>query len=311
MRKRSTRTKYHRHHVKVLKSEVMSPRIAWFNFLDALKTLTKLALLFTVIGAVGYGIQKAIEYTFHDNPDFRLQVINLSPNDVMDEANLVEHLHIDLSANIFDFDVQVMQNQLLEIPAIRDAKVERELPGTLNFSITTRKPLAWISSHAPPQENVTRRIGGLLIDEQGFTYSCPTNQFAQAQHLPAILLSEDPDHPILPGLELKHPEYRRCAKLLASFSATFPDDVAMIEAIYQEKPWSLILQTRTGTLATFGLEEHARQLDYFSKALQHSQKKAYEIETINLIPKQNIPITVSTTEAPPRAIPVNEDALLR
>ena len=297
--------------MKVLKSEVMSPRIAWFNFLDAIKTFTKVVLLLAVIAAAGYGIQKAIEHTFHDNPDFRLQVINLSPNDVMDEADLVAHLDMDLSANIFDFDVQLMQDALLEIPAISEAKVERELPGTLNFTIKTRQPLAWINSHAAPQDNATRRIGGLLIDQKGFTYSCPSKQFAQAQHLPVILLTEDPHHPIVAGLEFKHPQYRRCAKLLASFSATFPEDVSMIEAIYQENPWSMILQTRTGTLATFGLEEHQRQLDYFDKALQHSQKKAYEIETINLIPKQNIPITVNASEEPPRAIPVNEDDLLR
>jgi hypothetical protein len=253
----------------------------------------------------------AIEHTFHDNTDFRLQVIELTPNDVLDEAGLVEHLEIDLAANIFDFDVESMREQLLEFPAIRYAKVERELPGTLSFDITTRKPLAWITSKEPHETRPIRRIGGLLVDQQGFIYACPENQFEQAGRLPAVLLSPDPDHQIRAGLELKHPEYHRCAKLLASFSSSFPKDVSMIEAIYQENAWSVNLQTRAGTLATFGLDEHERQLDYFSKALHHSQKKAYEIETINLIPKQNVPITVSGGEAPPRAIPVSEEDLMR
>lgn len=120
----------------------MSPRIAWFNFLGLLKLLTKISLVLAVLLSIAYGVRQAIEHTFHRNPDFRLQVIDLSPNDALDESALVEHLKIDLAANIFDFNVDSMRQKLLDIPAINSAKVERELPGTLVFKITTRKPVA-------------------------------------------------------------------------------------------------------------------------------------------------------------------------
>ena len=68
----------------------MSPRIAWFNFLDFLKLLTKLAVFIGVLLSIAYGVREAIEHTFHRNSDFRLQVVNLNPNDVLDETALVE-----------------------------------------------------------------------------------------------------------------------------------------------------------------------------------------------------------------------------
>jgi len=105
---------------------------------------------------------------------------------------------------------------------------------------------------------------------------------------------------------LKHPEYRRCTYLLNSFRDIFPNDLQIIETVYQINPWSINLTTRSKTTATFGLDDHNRQLEYFSQALHHAQKKGYEIETINLIPKQNIPITIRGEEAPPRAIPVGD-----
>lgn len=311
MPKKSTRARHHRHHVKVLKSEVMSPRIAWFNFLDALKRLSKLALLITVLGVAGYGIRKAIEHTFHNNSDFRLQVINLNPNDVLNTAGLVEHLEIDLAANIFDFDVTHMRQQLLQIPGVKDAAVERELPGTLSFKITTRSPSTWVAVKKNHATQSTRKIHGLLVDQHGFIYPCPENQFPQAKNLPVIFLSSHPDHPLQAGANLKHPEYHRCSSLLSSFSSVFPEDISMIEAIYQTNTWSICLETRSGATATFGLDEHERQLDSFSKALQHARKKTYDIETINLIPKQNIPITVKEPQDPPRAIPVHEEDLIR
>lgn len=303
MRKFTSKNRRHRHHVKVLKSEVMSPRIAWFNFLDVLKFFAKISVVVAVLLVIGYGVREAIQYTFHQNPDFRLQAIRLNSNDVIDESGLVEQLAIDLNANIFDFDIDEMERKLTRTPAIEHVKIERELPGSLVFEVTTRRPQAWI---ACPEEQVmtSRKANQLLIDDKGFIYPCPEQQLELAMNLPVIRVKADPKHPILEDSTWKHPEYRRCVQLLDAFRTIFPDDVRIIETIYQTKPWSINLSTRSGTTATFGLDDHNRQLECFSQALHHAQKKGYDVETINLIPKQNVPITIRGEAAPPRAIPV-------
>ncbi len=308
MRQRTSKTRRHRHHVKVLKSEVMSPRIAWFNFLDFLRSLTKFAFIIGLLLAAAYGIRAAIEHTFHRNPDFQLKAINLNTNDVLDEAALVELLEIDLAANIFDFDVDALEAKLLEQPAISSARVERNLPGTLDFRIKTRTPAAWI---ACPEEDfpAARNTGSLLVDQEGFTYRCPPGQTEVSQELPILMLSKDGDHPIRPGKPLEHPQYRETLRLLKSVVSECPDELPMVDSISQANAWSLKLITRGGTVATFGLGDHARQLEYLARALEHARRKGYEIGTINLIPKRNVPITVSSEAAPPRAIPVDLEAL--
>lgn len=308
MRKKTSKTRRHRHHVKVLKSEVMSPRIAWFNVLGYLKLLAKVATVIAVLLAIAHGIRQAIEHTFHQNPDFRLQAIKLNENDVLDEATLVEQLGIDLSGNIFDFDIEILENRLLSIPAISSAEVERNLPGTLDFSITTRKPVAWIA--CPGEDYPIARVqGGLLVDHVGFTYPCPAGQVAGCQTLPVFVLAPDSGHPVTAGVTLAHPQYRQCLHLLMAISANHPGDIPSIHSISQDNEWSLSLTTNSGTVATFGLGDHARQLDYLNQALLHARKKGYQIATINLIPKQNVPITVLGDDSPPRAIPVTEENL--
>jgi len=306
MRQRTSKARRHRHHVKVLKSEVMSPRIAWFNFLDFLRSLGKIAVVLGLLLAAAYGIRAAIEHTFHRNPDFQLKAINLSPNDVLDEAELVELLEIDLAANIFDFDVDVLEAKLMEQPAISAARVERNLPGTLDFRITTRKPAAWI---ACPEDGfpATRVTGSLLVDLDGFAYRCPPGQAEGGQTLPILALSRHDDHPIRAGKALDHPQYTQTMSLLKSVVSECPEELPMVESISQANEWSLNLVTRSGTVATFGLGDHPRQLEYLGRALDHAQRKGYEIGTINLIPRRNVPITVSAEAAPPRAIPVPEE----
>ena len=283
----------------------MSPRIAWFSLLAFLKVFSKVALVAALLIGAAFGIHKAIQHTFHQNPDFRLQAIDLNPNDVLDEPKLVEYLNIDLTANIFDFDLKHLQKKLLLIPAISEAKVKRDLPGTLEIRVKTRKPTAWIACPAEGYPAI-RRNDALLVDQEGFIYPCPPGQTASCMSLPIILLTSANAHPILPGKTLKHPEYKRCLYLIKSITQRKPSDLATIETLSQENPWSLKLITRDGTAATFSLGNHQRQLDNFEQALHHARKKGYHIETINLIPKRNIPITVSGDEEPPRAIPVPE-----
>jgi hypothetical protein len=306
MRQRTSKTRRHRHHVKVLKSEVMSPRIAWISFLGAIRTLTKIAMAIGLLLAAAYGIRTAIEHTFHRNPDFQLKAINLSPNEVLDEAELVELLEIDLAANIFDVDVDELESKLTAQPAIAAARVERNLPGTLDFRLTTRKPAAWI---ACPEEGfpATRDIGSLLVDHEGFTYRCPAGQVDLNQSLPILALSKNEDHPIRVGKNLNHPQYTETLRLLKSVVSQSPNELRAVDTISQANAWSLNLVTRGGTTATFGLGDHARQLEYLGRALDHARRKGYGIGTINLIPRRNVPITLSVDTPPPRAIPVMEE----
>ncbi len=305
MRKKTSKARRHRHHVKVLQAEVMSPRIAWFTFLSFLRLVVKVSLVLGLVLGAAYGIRQAIEHTFHRNPDFRLQTIDLNENDVLDENALVERLNIDLAGNIFDFEVEFLEKELLRIPGIEAAEVKRNLPGTLEFRIATRKPTAWISC---PEENFPcRRTGNdLLVDHLGHVYPCPPRQVEVAKSLPVIVLGPDPDFPIQPERTLDHPQYKHCLHLLKSVKARYPKDLSAIDSIAQGNEWSLHMTTRSGTVATFGLGDHQRQLDYLRQALHHAHKKGYRIETINLIPKQNVPITVRGEGAPPRAIPVFE-----
>lgn len=306
MRKRTSKFRHHTHHVKVLKSEVMSPRIAMFSALNFLKTFAKLGAVIILVLTVAYGIRTAIEHTFHENPDFRLQVINLNPNDVLDETDLVAQLGIDLTANIFDFDVDLLEQKLLRIPAISSAKVQRNLPGTLNFKITTRKPVAWI---ACPEENfpAARRQQALLVDQDGYAYPCPSRQVETGRDLPIIVLDPLAGSPIVPGKSLTHPQYKHCVYLLRTLISQCPEDLSSIETLRQDHEWSLQLTTKSGTVATFGIGGHARQLDNLKRAVDHAGKKGYQIATINLIPKRNIPITVLGDAEAPRAIPVLEE----
>jgi hypothetical protein len=297
--KRKT-TKRRNPHRNVLEVRVMSPRIAWLGIMGFLGVLAKVACVMAVLTGIGWGVWRGVQHAFYQNPDFSLQVIDLNANPVIDELGVAEVLGIDLAErpSIFKIDVAKAGEKLKSMPAILDARVERHLPGSLVVRIVPRTAKAWISC---PAQGITevRRAGAVLVDQTGVAYPCPQLQLASAVTLPVIELTSD--LPVNTGEKIKHTELKHCFLLLDSARTADPDAMQWIESLRRVNEWSLELLTRGGTRATFGLGDHARQIESLRAALDHASGESYAIDTINLIPKYNIPITLRDG-SPPRAI---------
>jgi len=280
----------------VLQVRVMTPRLVWFGCLKWAGTLTKILCVLGLLAGLGWGAWCGIQKAFLKNPDFRLRVITLNPNPVIDELGVATAAGINLALNpsLFDVDVQDVCQKLKNLPAIADAHVERHLPGTLAVSVVTRTPVAWLAS---PGLTPPRHVGSLLVDHAGVAYPCPDRQLESFAALPLIELPLASEGPLKAGDKIRQPELEHCRQLLDAARAADPDAMQWIESVKQVNEWSLLLVTRQGTAATFGLGDHARQIESLRAALDHAGDKGYLIDTINLIPKYNIPITLHAEPA--------------
>lgn len=290
----------------VLQVRVMSPRIAWFSFLKILARSAKYAVILGLIGAAGWGAWKGIRHAFYENPDFRLRSVDLNENTAIDEFGVYQTAGIDPQANLFALDIDQITERLKAVPALSAVHVERQLPGTLAVRVIARSPRAWVAEENAP---AIRKIGGLLVDHDGHTFPCTATQFETAAKLPILFLPKTEDGgEIASGKVALQPELARCFRLLDTAAAADPDAVSRIESIRQANTWSLELVTRDGLTATFGLGDHDRQIANFRAAIDHASRENYSIATINLIPKENVPVTLREGGAapPPKALPIPE-----
>ena len=303
MRRKSSNSRHHDPR-KILRVQGWTFRIAWFALLKFAFRTTKWTAVLIVLAAVGLGIKLGLERALFNNSDFRLQVVDLNPNQAIDENDFIRLTGLDLDANLFRIDVAALTKCLADRPEIEAVQIERHLPGTLEVRVTARTPLAWL---ACPDAGLpaTREVGALVVDRHDWVYPCPARQLESAARLPIIELPTHEGSPIASGTQLRHPELQHCRRLLDAALAADPAAAPWIDTICQVNAWSLRLTTADGIVATFGMGDHARQLRNLLAARSHAQRRDYEIATINLIPKQNVPITV-TAEAPLKALPVDE-----
>lgn len=300
-----TRKPSRRSRPKTLQVRVMSPRIAWFSFVKFSGKMMRFALVLAVLGGIGWGVWIGFKQAFYKNPDFRLQVIQLNPNPIIDEAELGKIIGINPPPNIFEIDVAKLEAKLKALPGIASASVERHLPSTLAVSVISRTPRAWIYCPEAGLSEV-RRVGAMLVDQDHIAYPCPEKQLESATHLPAIHLPVSESNPVAAGLKLNHSELTHCFWLLDTACKVDEQAIHWVDSIRQVNEWSLLLVTREGTEATFSLGDHLRQIQNLRAAMDHAADKGYTIKTINLMPKRNVPITIASEAPAPRAIPVPE-----
>jgi hypothetical protein len=286
----------------ILHVRVRSPRLAWLGLLGILGRFVKLGFLAAVLTAIGWAGYKGYQRVVLENPDFQLRVIDLNPNPVLDEPAFVSLTGLDLQTNLTQIDTTAMRETLLAHPAITAARIERHLPDTLVVRISTREPRAWI---AMPDAGhpIRREAGAMLIDGGRIPYPCPELQFEAASSLPVIVLKPEPEQPLTPGTPMRNATLAPCLRLLDNINRHTPGLLATIDTLDQPTPWSIRAVTRSGTEATFGLHGHDRQLRRLDSALAHTSATGRPLATINLIPRENIPVTFRPDAPPPREAP--------
>lgn len=302
--KRKTTRHHRKSHQSVLHARVITKRTVWFGFLKLTGQFVRLAIVLTLVAAAGWGIWRGIQHAFYQNPDFVLRIIDLNENPTIDEIGVAETAGIDLSAenNLFQIDTAEVARKLKNLPEISDAHVERRPPSTLFVRVTPRTPAAWITSSADSKSQA-RKSGGMLVDHTGIAFPCPPQWIDSLVSLPVIELTTD--RPLTCGQKIELPELAHCFELLDAARDADPESLRWIDSIRRANSWSLLVKTRQGTTATFGLGDHARQFNSLRAALDHAGDQGYTIDTINLIPKYNIPITVRDEASPPKATPVS------
>lgn len=293
-KRRTTKVHHRRQPVRVLRANVMTPRILWFDLKRALTSAARILGFILAAGLLGWGLWFGIRKGLFESEEFALRELALNDNPVVDRQRLIDVSGIDLSGSLFECDVKEITRRLAALPEVAEVKVRREFPGKLEVAITPRVPLAWIANvdqDILPRDQTT----GLLVDREHYLFSCAPGLFPTAANLPVIAIRSS-DESFQPGTKIDHPDYLRGMRLYQVALATLPESPGWIDTISQHKGWASKLLTRDGVLATFGHENLETQMTNLLSAIEHARQQGDRIATIQLIGKRNLPVTLQPAD---------------
>ena len=159
--------------------------------------------------------------------------------------------------------------------------------------VIPRTPKAWISCPDAGLAEV-RRAGAMLVDHDGVAYPCPELQLESAAEPAGHRTARSPaNHPINAGQKIGQPELEHCFRLLDSAREADPE-AAAVDRI--DPPGQRMVAAaghpRRAPRPPSALAITSARSQSLRAALDHAGEKGYVIDTINLIPKYNIPITL-------------------
>lgn len=311
MLKRKTSKVKNRRNSRQLHLKVNSPRIFGFTCLKMFGKSVKFLLIVGLLVGAGWGAKAGLRKVFIENEEFRLEAIELETNGRMKVEDFVRVTGVDPAGSVFSVTLSDVRQKLEAYPGILDVDVSRRLPGTLKVDLKEREPLAWLECRG--LGIVARDVErGLLVDKEGVVFACESWWVDGAKRLPAVVVMDGEVGDFEIGKRMRHREAERALRLVRLSRHMLSEVPWALAVVGVQNDYSLVAATTEGTVVTFGMYDHERQLKDLVVLEQHSRETQRQMKRINLIPERNIPVifTGGNAVAPaPKSAPRVENRL--
>lgn len=294
-RKRTSRVKKKDSSPRGVNLRATSGRVMWCR--TKMTTLRATKWLF-ILAVLGVGVllgRSALQRVFLDSDEFALKQVELwqwegeKTPQLLDHSRLAEVTGLQPGDSIFSFQLGQLEKDLAALPEVKRVRATRRLPDVLRIQIEERTPLAWVE--APRQRLKGHSYNyGMLVDAEGFCFRPTRSMSAAVEELPVITTGERGEDTFVSGQKATGREFLRALELVKLSQRYLAEVGWSLPAIGLRNEFSLLAKTHTGTVVTFGLYEHERQLEDLVLILDHARKTSRGIKRINLIPERNIPV---------------------
>lgn len=199
------------------------------------------------------------------SPLFTLQKLNVKGAVYLKEEEIAYIARVQMGQPLFNLETAEVTENLLKDLRIETATVKRDLPYTLDITLTERVPVATVASE----------YGYVDIDRNGKVIAA----YRSLRHVPIPLITGVSVHDLYIGDDVKDPNINKVLALLQHLS---PEALNQVSEVNASNPESLVAYTAKAVQIRLGgldrLEEEARLTEDF---LQDQQTSPYTIEYVD------------------------------
>ena len=258
-----------------------------------LVVFSKIALVILLAGGIYVGAQVAAKRFFIDNPDYKLNNIEVQTDGTLQRDQILNVAGLREGENIFRVNLARVHERLQELPQVDEVEVVRKLPAEIDIRIVERKPIGWITSEKQIADPFASDAA-FLVDTRGVLMK-EKKLLPEYLGLPLILgcVSES----LEAGKIVESPEARAALELLRLSTRSFMQTRFQIREIDVSKGYCLVVTDKNHSRVTFGFDNLDTQLQRLEQFLIYSDDAHRELATVNLLVQRNIPVTFAKSPA--------------
>lgn len=245
------------------------------------------AVVITVVAGLFALVRVVITEAFEKNPRFSLRQVLVNTEGALTPQRIVRATGVTEGQNLLTINLREVRERIERMPEVRSAVVTRDYEGRLALDVVQRRPVAWIE--CPKLRVFHMKSGsGMLLDAEGVAIPCEVI-LKDYLKMPVVRIEELPQ--IVPGAVVGSPEVLAALRLIGEFEARFDDHHDEIAAVEIPARYALNAIFRDGSRAIFGADEMAAQLARYEQIRRAAREKQWDIASMNLLARTNIPVT--------------------
>lgn len=273
----------------------------------AVSALFAIAFLTLTIYGLWHGGWWSLQKFIYQNDQLRIREFQVRTDGVIDPENLRRWAGVTTNDNLFAIDLHRIKRELEMNAMIRQASLERVLPGTLRLRVSERVPLARVRLLVSGADG--RWQGGEFgLDESGHVLRLEP-RFVRPEtvrlwrSLPE--LAGIAEREIVPGVTITNRSALAALQFLAAFNGTPMNGIVGVNRIDASEPEIIQVTTVQGHTVRFLDHGFDRQLARWELTHRTCESNRVNYVSLDLSPTNNVALRL----APLAMIPPSNDLL--
>jgi hypothetical protein len=224
---------------------------------------------------------------FYDNPEFMLKHIEAVTDGTLTKQELLKTAQIPAAINLLEIDLAAIDGRLRERSQVKDVRVRRKVPDTLEITVWERTPVAWLGYQGA---DLDKRQNGVLLDEAGYAICCHT-LYREFYDFPMIMVPRDViSEFVLFGDRVDIPSVDAALSLVKLWPAHSPSPSLQIVQIDASRHYRLEVDCQPDMRLVFQPENLSGQMLKLGDALRHAEFQNRYFSQVDLTVADNIPV---------------------
>ena len=248
--------------------------------------------------------QWSLDNLVYANDDFALRTLDLQTDGVIPVDQLRLWCGVKVGDNLLALDLPTIKRNLELVPLIKDAAVERVLPGVLKIRVTEREPMAQAHVLLPRPTNDGYDVAVYYLDDEA--YVMPPMDYGPLAALPGFandalpILTSLTGSDLRPGRPAESPLVFAALHLITEFERSPMFGVADLSHIDLSSPDVLQVTTGQGANVTLSPERMETQLRRWRTVSDFGARIGKGIASLDLSITNNLPAQwVEASNLPP------------
>ncbi len=240
------------------------------------------------------------ERAFLTSTDYAVGQFELVTNGVITAPQVAAVTGLRPDRNITELDLGQIRRQLLTLPQVGKAEVERRLPNHLSIRLEERRPSAWLACGKQGLRAYDSR--GLLLDAEGVVFPAGVmlNEYTSLPVIHCADLSA-----VTLGRPVENPLVRRALELVHLMGRHPWPQPMVVEQIHLTNQFTMVAQMDTDALFTFDPDDLEKQIARLDAIFHKVGTGGSRIASVNLQLERNVPVTFFDA-APPVVKPAGK-----